>query len=348
MHLGSDVQGHIFHIIDAISHRDIVSKRSALFSSTTKSGFRGWARYSSAYFEQGAGRQACNNPYNRQTDEEAYNSMKTSNIWEISHKQLLELIQPSFSSIDEVEDMDAILARTHVIVITDHGLYWRLAKVEKANIRFVQWPSHEPHDLLVQSQKEIFVNYKKNPTKHQLLPNFHEDMVWSQEVLHRLFEGETIPRTMTIRGMSFFGEPQPPRQIHPRILGDNDLGVRVKKEKVETAFRSSKRSGPLTIDLDSPEKKHPCTSAVMSKATSSTSSMPSHIETSSANAAPSSAAPPNPVFVGENQGSDGDLDDMEKELEEIINRHMAEEGQDAMDIVEDEAGADLSGGDCRS
>ena len=257
-----------------------------------------WARYSSAYFEQGAGRQACNNPYNRQTDEEAYNSMKTSNIWEISHKQFLELIQPSFSSIDEVEDMDAILARTHVIVITDHGLYWRLAKVKKANIRFVQWPSHEPHDLLVQSQKEIFVNYKKNPTKHQLLPNFHEDMVWSQEVLHRLFEGETIPRTMTIRGMSFFGEPQSPRQIHPRILGDNDLGVRAKKEKVETAFRSSKRSGPLTIDLDSPEKKHPCTSAVMSKATSSTSSMPSHIETSSANAAPSSAAPPNPVFVG--------------------------------------------------
>lgn len=110
--------------------------------------------------------------------------MKASNIWEVPHKQFLELIQPSFSSIDEVEDMDAILARTHVIVITDHGLYWRLAKVEKTNIRFVQWPSDEPRDLLVQSQKELFMNYKKNPSKHQLPPNFHEDMVWSQEVLH--------------------------------------------------------------------------------------------------------------------------------------------------------------------
>ncbi|CAE7211791.1 unnamed protein product, partial [Symbiodinium sp. CCMP2456] len=293
-----------------------------------------------------AGRQACNNPYNRQADEEAYKSMKISNIWEVPHKQFLELIQPSFSSIVEVEDMDAILARTHVILITDHGLYWRLAKVEKTNIRFVQWPADEPRDLLVQSQKEIFVNYKKNPTKYQLPPNFHEDMVWSQEVLHRLFEGETVARTMTIRGMNLFGESQPPRQILPRILGDNDLGDRENREKVETTFRNLKRSGPITIDLDSPEKKYPCTSGVMSKATSSTISMPSHLETSSANPAPSSAAPPNPVFVGEEHVSDGDLDDLEKELEEIVDRYIAEEGQDAMDIVEEEPGADLSGGDC--
>ncbi|CAE7034963.1 GIP [Symbiodinium sp. CCMP2592] len=262
-----------------------------------------WARYSSAYFEQGAGRQACNNPYNRQIDEEAHKNMKASNIWEIPHKQFLELIQPSFSSIDEAEDMDAILARTHVIVITDHGLYWRLAKVEKTNIRFVQWPSDEPRDLLVQSQKAIFVNYKKNPSKHQLPESFHEDMVWSQEVLHRLFEGETTPRTVTIRGVSLFGEPRPPRQIHPRIVDGIDLGVRVKKEKVDTAFRNLKRSAPITIDLASPEKKHPCTSGAISK-----------------------------------DANDEEPDDLELQLEEMVDKQMAEEEHDAMDV---------EGGDCK-
>jgi len=29
-----------------------------------------WARYSTAYFEQAAGRQACNNPYNQDLDNE--------------------------------------------------------------------------------------------------------------------------------------------------------------------------------------------------------------------------------------------------------------------------------------
>ena len=41
MHLGSDVQGLVFHIIDASSPGDIVSKRSAFISSTPKSGFHG-------------------------------------------------------------------------------------------------------------------------------------------------------------------------------------------------------------------------------------------------------------------------------------------------------------------
>ena len=120
----------------------------------------------------------------------------------------------------------------------------------------------------------------------------------------------------------------------------------MKKEKVETAFRNLKRSGPVVIDLDSPEKKHPCTSGVMFKASSSTSSMPAHLETSSANAVPLSAAPPNPVFMGEQQAGDEDFDDLEQELEELVDMQMAEEGQDAMDIVEAEPGADLSGGVC--
>ena len=39
-----------------------------------------WARYSSAYFEQGAGRQACNNPYDQECDKDMYRKMQASGI----------------------------------------------------------------------------------------------------------------------------------------------------------------------------------------------------------------------------------------------------------------------------
>ncbi|CAE7633244.1 unnamed protein product, partial [Symbiodinium microadriaticum] len=158
-----------------------------------------WARYSSAYFEQGASRQACNNPYDRGVDDEQVKGMRASNIWEIKHKDFMKLIQPSFACIDEAEDMDAIIARTHIIFITDHGIYWRLAHPQHRTVPFVQWPENEPHDLLIPSQKDIFRSYKKDPFKHTPPPSFHADMVWSQEVLQRLFRGESIRRTITIR-----------------------------------------------------------------------------------------------------------------------------------------------------
>ena len=112
-----------------------------------------WARYSSAYFEQGASRQACNNPYDRGVDDEQVKEMRASNIWEIKHKDFMKLIQPSFACIDEAEDMDAIIARTHIIVITDHGIYWRLAHPQHRTVPFVQWPENEPHDLLSRRKK---------------------------------------------------------------------------------------------------------------------------------------------------------------------------------------------------
>ena len=37
-----------------------------------------WARYSSAYFEQSAGRHACNNPYNQKHEEEVFKDTLSS------------------------------------------------------------------------------------------------------------------------------------------------------------------------------------------------------------------------------------------------------------------------------
>ena len=57
-----------------------------------------WAHYSSAYFEQGAGRQACNNPYHQECDKNMYQKMQASGIWKIKHENFVKLIQPSFGS----------------------------------------------------------------------------------------------------------------------------------------------------------------------------------------------------------------------------------------------------------
>ena len=132
--------------------------------------------------------------------------MKTSNIWDISHDDFVKLITPSFSAVDEVEDMDAIMARTHFIVITDNGIYYRVAATTKTSINFIPW-GNEPKDLLAQSQVEIFKAYKLNPHGHKLPPSYHEDCAWSQEVLRRLLNGENVPQSYTInRPRGLFGD----------------------------------------------------------------------------------------------------------------------------------------------
>lgn len=109
----------------------------------------------------------------------------------VSHKDFLDLIGPSFAGVEDSEDMSAILARTHLIVLTDSAVYWCLARADKGDVDFITWPSNEPRDLLTHEQKLIFQDYKANPDGHCLLPRFHEDAVRSQELIRKLLRGET-------------------------------------------------------------------------------------------------------------------------------------------------------------
>lgn len=56
---------------------------------------------------------------------------------DISYKEFLDVIRPSFAAIDSLEDMDAIMSRTHVILITNHGVYWRVASTSKDRANFI-------------------------------------------------------------------------------------------------------------------------------------------------------------------------------------------------------------------
>ena len=94
--------------------------------------------------------------------------MKSSKIFEINHESFIKLIKPSFEGIDDKEDMDAIIARTHLIVITSSGVYWRVAGNHKSNVKFVEWSDGEAMDILAPSQKPIFQAYKRDLHNHKL------------------------------------------------------------------------------------------------------------------------------------------------------------------------------------
>ena len=58
-----------------------------------------WARYTSASFDQGAHRQACNNAFDRKLERTVYEAMKSAGIFEVVHDQFVDIIRPSFATV---------------------------------------------------------------------------------------------------------------------------------------------------------------------------------------------------------------------------------------------------------
>ena len=146
--------------------------------------------------------------------------------------------------MEDAEDIAAILARTHLIVLTGKGVYWRLAGTATDDVPFNSCVN-QSKDLLVDAQKPIVKAYKKDPDAHRLPSNFHENFVWSHELLRNLLSGEEIPRTITIRGGSLFGAGPVERQEVPHLLPQAEMRSRVKQEQVTQVFRNLKRPSPL-------------------------------------------------------------------------------------------------------
>lgn len=222
-----------------------------------------WARYSSAQFDQGAGRHACNNPYNDLVEEQLFQEMQKKGASSISHQDFLDIIAPSFTAVEAKEDMAAILARTHVIVLTENGVYYRVSNTQKVDVPFIQWPEPSIKDILAEEHKPIFKAYRQNPSGHSLPDNYHADVIWSQELLRKLLNGESVPRTITIRRASLFSAEVSEVQQAPRLLPASEMAIKVKKEREVNFFKNLKRSnfGIIELDSPSPPKRSRSTSA---------------------------------------------------------------------------------------
>eukprot|EP00438_Fugacium_kawagutii_P007346 Skav219313 [mRNA] locus=scaffold1152:120684:121398:- [translate_table: standard] len=149
--------------------------------------------------------------------------MQSTSTWRIEHRDFLDIISPSFTGVEDSEDMAAILARTHIILLSDNAVYYRVASVEKGKVDCLPWPAPEVKDILAPEYKPIFKAYKANPEQHSLPDGYHADMVWSQELLRKLLAGERIPRTMTIRCHGLFSANVQEIQEAPRLLPPAEL-----------------------------------------------------------------------------------------------------------------------------
>ena len=179
--------------------------------------------------------------------------MQSTGCCTIQHKDFLDLIAPSFTGVEDAEDMAAILARTHVIVLTDNGVYYRVASTEKGNVNFIAWPNQQMKDILAPAYKPIFKAYKADPEAHVLPEGYHADSIWSQELLRKLLRGEPVPRTITVRQRGLFDENVHEMQEAPRLLPASEVALQVKREKINHVWKNLKRCPVTTvIELDSP------------------------------------------------------------------------------------------------
>ena len=77
-------------------------------------------------------------------------------------------------------------------------------------------------------------------------------MVTPQELLRKLLNGESVPRTITIRMGNLFSAEVSEVQQAPRLLPASEMATKVKKEREVNFFKNLKRSNFGIIDLDSP------------------------------------------------------------------------------------------------
>ena len=149
--------------------------------------------------------------------------------------------------------MAAILARTHLIVLTDNGTYYRVASTEKGIVNFITWHTPDMKDILAPEYKPIFRAYKADPESHVLPDGYHADSIWSQELLRKLLRGESVPKTIAVRQRGLFDENVREMQEAPRLLPAAEVALQVKREKVNHVWKQLKRHPVTTvIELDSP------------------------------------------------------------------------------------------------
>ena len=238
-----------------------------------------------------------------QIEEDLVKGMQASGKQKIEHKDFLDLVAPSFAGVEDKADLAAILARTHLIVLTDHGVYWRLASTGATSVPFIPWPNPEAKDLLAEAERPIFRAYKRNPQAHELPESFHADSIWSQELLARLLRGEQVPRTITIRGRGLFGGELVETQQAPRLLPPDEMSMKIKQEKVDSKFKELKSQRIDTIELDTPSPS-PAKRSRVNNSSLSSSAMPAD-------------PPQNPDFpgIGESDGLDEPGDELQNALE---------------------------------
>ena len=220
-----------------------------------------WARWGGCAFEQGSCRQAVANPYDRDAERAAL-AAATLNKYDLDHFK--RIVVPSLEEVKTEEDFNAILARSHFVVVTDLGVHWRVASADLENgAEFMPWPNPRAPDLFSSEVRDT-----SSPAVRPLPSDYAEKMDWSIGYMSSLVEGRDVPTVATVRIAPMFGDgPGRTVSVVGNISGF-EPGAAASASSAPAAASASAAVAPDEEDvfgfgggLDGPEESAPAASA---------------------------------------------------------------------------------------
>ncbi|CAK0823725.1 unnamed protein product, partial [Prorocentrum cordatum] len=139
-----------------------------------------------AIFDDGelSEQSVCNNAYDKDFETELVSKWAEGTSKDVSSDDFMKLIRPSFCQVKEDEDLLAIGARTHFVLVTDKRVYFRHASDGRG--REPWWTYTNPPTsptFFNERCKEAFGACKQDPTKPVYPAYFEDDVKWSMNYL---------------------------------------------------------------------------------------------------------------------------------------------------------------------
>ena len=115
------------------------------------------------------------------------------------------MIDPNWPKGSLEDDIEAYLNRMHIIVCTKGWLTYRFAGGPGQKVLRMKWPNPTKPDIMIPEATAVLKRYKKDNAFKP--PGHEEDFRWSVALIRAVTNGEEIPRTLTIKGPRFGGDP---------------------------------------------------------------------------------------------------------------------------------------------
>ena len=133
-----------------------------------------WARWGGSSFQQNQSRQVCVNPYDK--DMESKLPSASASAEEVLLRDFLKLVECNWPRTSETEDIDAYLARYHIVLLSDRWIYYRFAGNNKSNVPRMPWPTPKKPDLFTAAVSQSLKRYKQDQT--YLPSDYESDIEW--------------------------------------------------------------------------------------------------------------------------------------------------------------------------
>ena len=172
----------------------------------------------------------------------------------VSHKEFMQMLEPAWMKGSTLSDVNAVLKRTRLLVITKGFLYCRLAT--EAVVPVQRMPLDAHMSLLRKSGGEKYMQYRKGD--RHLPDDFPLHVRWEEAWMRSIMENkgrDLPPMPVQVTGRSLFASPtsEPKTTMHVQVPAAKAF---IKKEP-GVFNRLLSNANHVTIELDGPQRKKP-------------------------------------------------------------------------------------------